>query len=219
MGGPGPMQGCQGPGGANGAGRTMEMQKGSTFTTPGGATIKWEGDEVKVKEPGGQFQSANAGGRSFGAGNGQFNMAAAYSGPGFSSAMAISSNMGGMGALGCGCQHAGQDAKPREWRVWGDPHIDHPNGSKSDFDRKNAIFTLQDGTQILMGADNPKGVVQKVQIVMPGGQPNWNAGYDPAQTSVMRDDGTGAFKSVGSADQFMQGGFNNGFPGQFGMFA
>ena len=107
-----------------------------------------------------------------------------------------------------------QNGKPKDWRVWGDPHIDHPNGEKSDFDKKNAIFTLNDGTQVMMGADNPKGVVQKVQIVLPGGQPNFNAngGYDPAQTSVMKDDGTGKFQNVGTANQFMGGGFG-GFPG------
>jgi hypothetical protein len=197
--------------------RTIEMQKGTTFTTPGGSTIKWQGDEVKISEKGNANAQGVGGGRAFGAQNGNVNMAAAFSGPGFNGALAISSNIGGAGALGCGCQHAAKDAKPRDWRVWGDPHIDHPNGSKSDFDKKNAIFTLQDGTQVMMGADNPKGVVQKVQIILPGGQPNFGAGYEPSQTSVMKDDGTGHFKSIGTANQFMGGGF--GGPQPFGMFA
>ncbi len=222
MGGPGacgPMgpMGPMGPGGQQGG--TIELTKGQTFTTPGGATINWQGDEVKVSEPGAGTQNANGAGRGFGAQNGQFNQAAAFSGPGFNAAIAISSNMGGGVAGNCGCHQAQQGGQPKNWRVWGDPHIDHPNGSKSDFDKKNAIFTLNDGTQVMMGADNPKGVVQKVQIVLPGGRPNFNAngGYDPAQTSVMKDDGTGKFQNVGTANQFMGGGFG-GFPGGGGGF-
>ncbi len=222
-GGPGGSQGCGqvGPMGPMGGQRSIEMQKGTTFTTPGGSTIKWEGDEVKISEKGNTSAQGIGGGRGFGAKNGSVNMAAAFSGPGFNGAMAISANMGGGGALGCGYQHATKDQKPRDWRVWGDPHIDHPNGSKSDFDKKNAIFTLQDGTQVMMGADNPKGVVQKVQIILPGGQPNFGAGYEPSQTSVMKDDGTGHFKSIGTADKFMGGGYGQpGFGGHnHGMFA
>lgn len=218
MGGPGAM-GPMGPMGPGGQGGTIELTKGQSFTTPGGATINWQGDEVKVHEPGNGAQGMNGAGRGFGAQNGQFNAAAAFSGPGFNGAIAISSNMGGGVAGQMGCQQAQQNGKPKDWRVWGDPHIDHPNGQKSDFDKKNAIFTLQDGTQVMMGADNPKGVVQKVQIILPGGRPNFNAngGYDPAQTSVMKDDGTGKFQNVGTANQFMGGGFN-GFPGGGGGF-
>ncbi|MBN9416645.1 hypothetical protein ABS71_18650 [bacterium SCN 62-11] len=219
MGGPGAMgpMGPMGPGGQQGG--TIELTKGQSFTTPGGATINWQGDEVKVKEPGGNAQGVG-GGRGFGAQNGQFNQAAAFSGPGYNGAIAISSNMGGGLAGGCGCQQAQQSGKPKEWRVWGDPHIDHPNGEKSDFDKKNAIFTLNDGTQVMMGADNPKGVVQKVQIVLPGGRPNFqaNGGYDPSQTSVMKDDGTGKFQNLGTADKFMGGGFGGGIPGMGGGF-
>jgi len=70
----------------------------------------------------------------------------------------------------------------------------------------------------MMGADNPKGVVQKIQIVLPGGRPNFAAGYDPAQTSVMKDDGTGKFQNLGTADKFMGGGFGGGgFPGGGGF--
>lgn len=216
MGGPGAM-GPMGPGGQQGG--TIELTKGQSFTTPGGATINWQGDEVKVKEPGGNAQGVG-GGRGFGAQNGQFNQAAAFSGPGYNGAIAISSNMGGGLAGGCGCHQAQQSGKPKEWRVWGDPHIDHPNGEKSDFDKKNAIFTLNDGTQVMMGADNPKGVVQKVQIVLPGGRPNFqaNGGYDPSQTSVMKDDGTGKFQNLGTADKFMGGGFGGGIPGMGGGF-
>lgn len=219
LGGPGacgPM-GPLGPGGQQGG--TIELTKGQSFTTPGGATINWQGDEVKVKEPGGNAQGVNGAGRGFGTQNGQFNQAAAYSGPGFNAAIAISGNMGGGVAGGCGCHQAQENGKPKEWRVWGDPHIDHPNGEKSDFDKKNAIFTLNDGTQVMMGADNPKGVVQKVQIVLPGGRPNFqaNGGYDPAQTSVMKDDGSGKFQNLGTADKFMGGGFGGGFPGMGGF--
>lgn len=218
FGGPGAFGGPCGPQGPGGPqqGRSFQMQQGQTITTPGGATVSWKGDEVKVKEPGGGAQNVN-GGRSVGVGQGKFNMAAAMSGPGFNMAMAISTGAGAPGATGCGCNHAAKDGKPREWRVWGDPHIDHPNGSKSDFDRKNAIFTLQDGTKLLMGADNPQGVVKSVQVILPGGQPQWNDKVKPQDTSVMRDDGTGHFKSMGPATQFMGGGFP-GMQQPFGMF-
>ena len=194
---------CLGCGGSQGgAGQTVELQKGQTFTTPGGATISWpqEGDEVKVSEPGGAQQQ----GRNFGAGNG-INLAASFAGPGYKAALALS--IGGTpGPVGGACLQAAEDQEPREWRVWGDPHIDHPNGEKSDFEKKNAIFTLQDGSQILMGADNPKAVVNRVQIVLPGGQPNWD-GFDPSQTTVMQDNGKGKFVNAGTADRLMQGGF------------
>lgn len=195
----GPCLGCGAPGGA---GQTVELQKGQTFTTPGGATISWpdQGDEVKVSEPGAAQQQR----RSFGAGN-RVNLAASFAGPGYQAALALSIN-GTSGPLGGACQQAAEDQEPRQWRVWGDPHIDHPNGEKSDFDKKNAMFTLQDGSQILMGADNPKGVVNRVQIVLPGSQPNWD-GLDPSQTTVMQDNGKGKFVSAGTADRLMQGGF------------
>ena len=206
MGGPGAMNPMMGMGQPQGGGQTVELQKGESFTTPGGATINWQGDEVKVSEPGGSGQNQ----RGFGGGN-SMNMAAAFAGPGFKASLAMSVAGGVPGPLGAATQQAGQDAEPRDWRVWGDPHIDHPNGEKSDFETKNSMFTLQDGSQILMGADNPKGVVNKVQIVMPGGQPNWE-GIDPSQTTLMQDNGKGKFESAGTADQLMQGGFN-GIPG------
>ena len=205
MGGPAGMNPMMGMGQPQGGGQTVELQKGDSFTTPGGATIDWQGDEVKVSEPGGSGQNQ----RGFGGGN-STNMAAAFSGPGFQASLAMSV-AGVPGPIGGACQQAGQDAQPRDWRVWGDPHIDHPNGEKSDFETKNSMFTLQDGSQVLMGADNPKGVVNKVQIVLPGGQPNWD-GIDPSQTTLMQDNGQGKFESAGTADQFMQGGFA-GIPG------
>jgi len=200
--------GCAGMGGPNalsgmgqpGAGQTIELQKGESFTTPGGATINWAGgkdEEVKISEPGNT-------GRNFGGGNG-VNLAASFAGPGFQASLAMS--MGGVpGPLGGPAQQAAQDGQPRDWRVWGDPHIDHPNGEKSDFQTKNSMFTLQDGTQVLMGADNPKGIVNRVQIVLPGGQPNWD-GLDPKQTTLMQDNGKGKFEPAGTADRRMQGGF------------
>lgn len=220
MGGPGGFPGgcpCNGMGGPQqmggpgmgGSGGTIELQKGQSFTTPGGCTINWAGgkdEEVKISEPGGS-------GRSFGGGN-SMSLAASFAGPGFSGALALSANGIG-GALGGACHQAGKDGEPRNWRVHGDPHIDHPNGSKSDFDQKNAMFTLQDGSQVIMGADNPKGIVNRVQVVLPGGRPNWN-GMDPAQTSVMKDNGEGRFEKVGNADAMMQGGY--GSPGGFPAF-
>jgi len=206
MGGP---QQMGGPGMGGGSGGTIELQKGQSFTTPGGCTINWAGgkeEEVKISEPGGT-------GRSFGGGN-SMNLAASFAGPGFSGALALSASGIG-GPLGGACHQAGKDGQPRSWRVWGDPHIDHPNGAKSDFDQKNAMFTLQDGTQVIMGADNPKGIVNRVQVVLPGGRPNWD-GLDPAQTSVMKDNGEGKFEKVGNADAMMQGGY--GAPGAFPGF-
>jgi hypothetical protein len=226
------LPGLGGPGGIGmpGIGQQggqIELQKGQTFTTPGGATISWKGDEVKVSEPGGgghshptggvggvgdgarAFAAAGPGG-AFAAASGPGAFAGALAGNGFALAFAGAGAIGG--PCGCACGHHQGQAKPRNWRVWGDPHIDHPNGSKSDFDRKNGLFTLQDGTRVLMGADNPKGVVQRVTIFLPGTPVNFN-GYDPAQTSVYQDV-NGHFKSIGSAAQLMQGGFA-GFPRMF----
>ncbi|MEW6281984.1 MAG: DUF1521 domain-containing protein, partial [Candidatus Eremiobacterota bacterium] len=195
----------------------IDMQKGQNLTTPSGSTISWKGDEVKISEKGGGGGSMNTGGagRSYGAGN-SFAMAGAFAGNGFAGSFAMAGAMSGGPAGACACHQGQQHGKPRNWRVWGDPHIDHPNGSKSDFDRKNALFTLQDGTKVLMGADNPKGVVQKVRVFMPGTPVNFQ-GYDPKQTSVMQDQ-NGHFKSIGSADQFMNGGFGQQQPFGGGLF-
>ena len=219
MGGPGCMRGPQQMGGPQGQqGGVIELTKGQSFTTPGGATINWQGDEVKVHEPGGgsQAHGAGAAGRSFGGGN-QKMMGAVMAGPGFAMGIAVAAGGTG-GASGCGCHHASGDQKPKDWRVWGDPHIDHPDGSKSDFKEKNAMFTLQDGTRVMMGADNPKGVTQKVQIILPGAQPQWGNGYDPKHTSVMQDNGSGHFNDMGTADKFMGGGYGGGCGFQQGGF-
>ncbi len=225
MGGPGGPGGVGGPG--QGQGQVVDLAQGQTFTTPSGSTISWQGDTVSVKETGGGQQQVNVGGaqaaagaRSFGAQN-SFAMAGAFSGQGYAGAFAMagsaSAGAGGAGAGACACHHGQQNAsKPRDWKVWGDPHIKHPDGSNSDFDRKNALFTLQDGTRVLMGADNPQAVVKKVRIMLPGTPVNFQ-GYDPAQTSVMQDQG-GKFKSIGPASQFMGGGFGGGFPQQGGVW-
>lgn len=209
QGGPSQMGGCKPAGGCQQP-KTIQLQKGSSFTTPGGSTITWKGDEVKVKEKGGKQQSsgAAAAGRNFGAGN-NFAMGAFMAGPGFAAGMMVAGSGMGGAAGACACHCAQKEAKPSNWRVWGDPHIDHPNGSKSDFKKKNAMFTLQDGTRVLMGADNPKGVVQSVQIILPGGEPNWSK-IDPKQTSIMQDNGKGHFNDIGTADKMMQGGFGGG---------
>jgi hypothetical protein len=222
--GPGAMGGCNPAGGCNQS-KTIQLKKGSSFTTPGGAKISWKGDEVKVHEPGGKSQASGAAaeGRSFGGGN-SFAMGAFMSGPGFSAGMMVAGSAGMGGAAGaCACHCAQKEAKPRNWKVWGDPHIVHPNGSKSDFKKKNAMFTLQDGTRVLMGAANPKGVVKSVQIILPGGEPNWSK-IDPKQTSIMQDNGKGHFNDIGTADKMMQGGFGGGQGGNplaalMGMFA
>ncbi|MCA9795885.1 MAG: DUF1521 domain-containing protein [Candidatus Eremiobacteraeota bacterium] len=210
FGGPGGPHGPHGPHGPGGGqGGVIELQKGGSFTTPSGSTISFKGDTVSVHESGGG--SRNIGCGCGGAGKagmeGRFAMAGRFSDQGFQGAMFMAANMSG-GACGGVAGHQGaQHGNPRHWKVWGDPHINHPDGSKSDFDRKNAMFTLQDGTKVIMCADNPKATVNRVQIVLPGAQPNWK-GIDPNQTSVMQDQG-GRFKSVGTAAQMMHGGFGN----------
>ncbi len=212
-----------GPG--QGGGQSIDLQQGQSFTTPGGATINWQGDTVSVKEPGGGMQQQNVGGaggaegRNFGAQN-AFAMAGTFSGQGFSGAFAMAGATGAGGPAGaCGCHHGGQEMQqsggPKDWKVWGDPHIKNPNGQQTDFTQPNALFTLNDGTKVLMGADNPNAVVKKVRITLPGGQVNFN-GYDPSKTSVMQDQG-GVFKPIGNANQFMGGGFNQGGFNQFGI--
>lgn len=205
-----------GPG--QGQGQSIDLAQGQSFTTPGGATISWKGDTVSVHEPGGGNQQANVGGadgRNFGAQN-SFAMAGTFSGQGYSGAFAMAGSMNGGPAGACGCHQGQQNAsQPRDWKVWGDPHIKNPNGQKTDFDRSNALFTLQDGTRVLMGADNPKATVKKVRIMLPGSPVNMQ-GFDPNKTSVMQDQ-NGTFKSVGSAAQMMGGGFNQGGFNQFGI--
>lgn len=220
MNGMGGMNQMGGPGMGQGGG-CIDLQQGQSFTTPGGAQINWQGDTVTVKEPGGGVQQQNVGGggdaRGFGAQN-AFAMAGAFSGQGFSGAFAMAGTMGAPGPIGaCGCHHGQQNQQPaKDWKVWGDPHIKNPDGSQGEFDRKNALFSLNDGTKILMGADNPKAVVKKVRIMLPGAPVNLQ-GFDPNQTSVMRDVG-GKFQSMGPASQFMGGGFNQGGFNNFNQF-
>ena len=182
--------GMQGPGqnGQNGPGQGIELQKGQTHTTPGGSTISWQGDEVKVKEPGGGSQShpTGGGGQQGQGGNCSFAMAMAYNSQQNSWAMAAAgAGFGGPAGI-CGCHHGSeQPAQARDWKVWGDPHKTNPDGSKSeDFSRKNGMFTLQDGTRVVMEADNPQGVVNKVKIFPPGAQ---LGGFDQNQTTNYTD--------------------------------
>lgn len=215
-----------GSGAAPQGGQEIELKQGDTFTTPSGSTISFQGDEVKIHETG---QAASAASSAADGGPGQPSpgrrfalviasaAAAAASGGGDPSSAASASASTGLesalqglspmlsGPAGAASSAAASELKPRDWRVWGDPHIDHPDGSKSDFDKKNALFTLQDGTRVLMMADNPNSLVKSVKIFLPGSPVNLGAA-DPAQTSIMRDR-NGRFESAGTADQFMRGGF------------
>lgn len=206
----------------------VDLKEGDTFTTPSGSTISWKGDEVKIHETG-ESVSTGAGAGASGAGQvGEGNpgrqfaliMASAASasasatGEGGSASASASAStalqtalmsfgpvLGGATGSSSASAAAAADLKPRDWRVWGDPHIDHPDGSKSDFDKKNALFTLQDGTRVLMGADNPQGVVKSVRIFLPGARVNLGQ-LEPAQTSIMQDR-NGRFEPTGTADQLM----------------
>ncbi len=208
------------------AGGEIELKQGETFTTPSGSTISFQGDEVKIHETGQSASAAAsaAGGPGGGEPGRRFALvvasaaAAAASGgeDGAAASASASASTGlqtalqGLGPLLCGpagaaSSSAAAELKPRDWRVWGDPHIEHPDGSKSDFDKKNALFTLQDGTRVLMMADNPQAVVKSVKIFLPGARVNLGAA-EPDQTSIMQDK-NGRFQSVGTADKFMRGGF------------
>lgn len=225
--------GAHGPHGqGNGQGQYIELQKGQTFTTPGGATINWQGDEVKVHEAGGGSQQggggpkgasggahgAGAGAGSSGArgaqnGNWAFAMAGANSNSAF--AMAAAGSYGP--ACHCACHEGNSSSgssapKERDWKVWGDPHKTNPDGSQSeDFTRKNGMFTLQDGTRVVMEADNPKGVVEKVKIFLPGAE---LGGFDQNNTTNYTDhDSDGKWdnngnQTVAQAEQAQQFGWN-----------
>ncbi|GMU53379.1 MAG: hypothetical protein AMXMBFR33_25250 [Candidatus Xenobia bacterium] len=205
----------------------VDLKEGDSFTTPSGSTISWKGDEVKIHETGesvssGAGATANQAGGAANPGR-QFALilasaasasASSASGEGGSASASASAStalqtalmsfgpmLGGATGSSSASAAAAADLKPRDWRVWGDPHIDHPDGSKSDFDKKNALFTLQDGTRVLMGADNPQGVVKSVRIFLPGARVNLGQ-LEPAQTSIMQDK-NGRFEPMGTADQFM----------------
>ena len=188
-------------------GQTIELQKGQTFTTPGGCQINWKGNTVKVHEPGGGQRDLADGFASASASvdkNGNATASAAAWGNG-TAASASASGLYGTAAASAVSGQAKYANKARDWKVWGDPHIQNPDGSKNDFKTKNAMFTLQDGTKVLMCADNPKGTVDKVRITLPGGQMNMQ-GVDPRQTMVYANDGN-KLNEMGTLDKYQ-----NAFP-------
>jgi hypothetical protein len=186
----------------NGQG-TVELSKGETFKTPGGCEVSWKGDTVKVHEPGGGqkdlsdgFALASAGSD----GKGAWAKAAAW---GNASAAAAAAAGGGAAASASAVSGSAKTAQsPRDWKVYGDPHIQNPDGSKEDFKTKNACFTLQDGSKVLMCADKPDGNVNKVRITLPGGQMNLQ-GVDQKQTTVYGND-DGKMVNRGTLDGYMQ---------------
>lgn len=184
------MNGAQGPNGVNGCGNgqgTIELQKGNSFTTPGGCTIKWDGDTVSFSDPngGGGAQASQA-----------------TQGPGPSR------------SFGCGCPNRNgftgeQQGQQQNWNVYGDPHITSPDGSHQDFNNPGGMFTLSDGTKVITTAGAANSPVTSVQIVLPGAQPNWGAGgADPSKTTVYKDV-NGKMTASGTANQYMMGGFGN----------
>lgn len=199
-----------------GQGGAIELQKGQSFTTPGGATIDWQGDEVKIHERGGGTQSMGGGqgmggSRGMGGGMGMFGMMMGQFGGG-----AFAMAFGGMFGMGNGM--ACKQTQERDWKVWGDPHKTNPDGSQSgDFSRKNGMFTLQDGTRVVMEANGPQGVVEKVKIFPPGAELE---GFDKQSTTNYTDnDGDGKWdengnQTVAEAEQMQ--GFGGGYGGGFG---
>ena len=194
-----------------GGGQTIELQKGQSFTTPGGSTIDWKGNTVKVKEPGGQQRDLGGGSAAASASAGFGGAAASAAASGAGSAAAAATAGGGGAAASAAVDGATKNStKAKEWKVWGDPHIQNPDGSKQDFKTKNAVFSLQDGTKVMMCADNPKGVVEKVRVTLPGGQLNMQ-GVDAKQTTVYGNGDGNKFVNQGTLDQYMNGFPNAGF--------
>jgi hypothetical protein len=210
MGGPGCMGGPGGPGGFGGGGGAHELQKGQSYTTRGGATINWQGDEVQVHDPNGsnqQLGGAGGGGRSF-----------AYSGttPDGRS-IALAGAISGPGGQQC---QQGQGGA-QDWKVWGDPHIKNPNGQQTDYNRNGGLFTLSDGTRVEIEADGPNQVTKRVMIFDAGAQ---LGGFDANNTTDYGRANNGQFQDHGSVAQTMgNAGFtspfgNNMMAGNFGNF-
>ncbi|MEW6283258.1 MAG: hypothetical protein AB1758_31915 [Candidatus Eremiobacterota bacterium] len=189
----------------------IELQQGETYTTPSGSTISFKGTKVEVHETG---ESAAAAAASDTAAEGEkpagFCLSASASASASSSGGAAASAAASAciaagpalpGPAGASAATAAAAAQERAWRVYGDPHIKHPDGSKSDFDRKNGLFTLQDGTRVLMIADNPRATVNSVRIFPPGTRVRFNPG-EAEQTSVMQDR-NGRFVPLGPASQVL----------------
>ena len=181
MGGPGRMN-KMGEAGRNEG--VIQLTKGNSFTTPGGCTINWQGDTVNFSDP-------NGGGGAQAHQNTQ--------GPGPSRFF----NCGRPGEFS-----GEQNGKQENWKVWGDPHIQSPNGKSTDFKEPGAEFTLSDGTKVITSAATANGVVEHVQIVLPGAQPQWggDTGADPNHTTVYKDI-NGEMTASGTASQYMMGGF------------
>ncbi|MCE1245375.1 MAG: hypothetical protein LWY06_01890 [Firmicutes bacterium] len=207
MPGMGGMNGMDGMGGMGGmGGGPIELQKGGSWTSPGGSTIKWEGDTVNVNEPGGgQRQLGGGGGMAFAGAMTNGNQSMAFAGV--------------IGGVGGNQQSNGQ---PNNWKVWGDPHINDGAGKQQDFKTNNAMFSLQDGTKVAMCAAGPQGVVERVRIFPPNTAVNQQTlgGIDPSKTTVYQNQGNSKVAS-GTLDQYagVNGMGMSPFGNQmFGMF-
>jgi hypothetical protein len=146
------------------------MKNGQTYTTPGGSTISWKGNKVQVKEPGQAAQSPQ-----------NFSLSASGSDDGNNFALALADSAAGRPA-----------EQPLDWSVWGDPHIQNPNGTEGQFAAgapgatHNGLFTLQDGTRLLMQAPAANQPVDKVTVFPPGAE---LTGFDPSTVTNWVDNG------------------------------
>jgi hypothetical protein len=80
------------------------------------------------------------------------------------------------------------------WRVWGDPHILNPDGSKMDFSRSNGMFKMPDGTRLVMIATGPKARVHDI-LVFPAGLKL--DGFDRSDTTDYGSSVSGRFHDNG----------------------
>jgi hypothetical protein len=192
-------QGHQGGqvGGCHGGERPqpVTLSNGQSYTTPGGCTVSFNNGTVNVGDPNG-------------GGGAQSSMAAQDPcGPG--------RNWNEFSPFGA--DDKCQNGKQQSWKVWGDPHLVNPDGSKyqtpgggtdkshSDcLPTSNGLFTLSDGSQVIVQGKGPDGTVKSVTVVPPGGEANWGqgqGGIDPSQTTIFKDE-NGKFVACGTVNQY-----------------
>ena len=93
--------------------------------------------------------------------------------------------------------HVNESPNPNyRWKVWGDPHILNPNGTRLDFSRSNGLFEMPDGTRLVMIATGPKAHVHDI-LVFPKGVAL--GGFDFEQTTNYGRPVNGRFRDMGPA--------------------
>jgi hypothetical protein len=224
--------GMAGVGNAQGQqqGGVVELKmNGEEVTTPGGCKVKWHGDgkkesTVDITEPG-------KGGTQQG-GTGSGNKAAGNAAPAAGNAAPEAGNAAPGGKGAGNAAPAGKGSKgesssgEKKWKVWGDPHIDDAEGKRTDFkkDKKNAMFTLEDGTRMLVTAESANGLTTGVKLFMPGTQiTQQNLGVNAADTEVYKNTNGGMGKAdsgqtmADELQKFQQNFPNAGFGQGMGM--